>query len=101
MASIPQAIESYYSLTTPSVIPLYAGPLLFRSRRSETPNQADCTVSLRFMPRPRLAFNGAPMDCQTSKTLDRPGNLGGSDPWEDAESCRHSGSTPRSCVSAR
>ena len=33
--------------------------------------------------------------------LDRPGNLGGSDSWEDAESWRHSGSTPRSCVNAR
>ncbi len=34
-------------------------------------------------------------------TLDRPGDLGGSDPWEDAESCQHSGNIPRSCVSAR
>jgi hypothetical protein len=25
--------------------------------------------------------------------VDRPGDLGGSDPWEDAESCQHSGST--------
>ena len=28
--------------------------------------------------------------------LDRPGDLGGSDPREDAESCQHSGSTPKS-----
>jgi hypothetical protein len=35
------------------------------------------------------------------RKLDRPGDLGGSDPWEDAESCQHSGSTPRSCASAR
>jgi hypothetical protein len=33
--------------------------------------------------------------------LDRPGDLGGSDPWEDAESCLHSGSTPMSCANAR
>jgi hypothetical protein len=33
--------------------------------------------------------------------LDRPGDLGGSDPWEDAESCLHSGSIPMSCASAR
>jgi hypothetical protein len=33
--------------------------------------------------------------------LDRPGDLGGSDPWKDAESCLHSGSTPMSCVNAR
>jgi transposase len=26
--------------------------------------------------------------------MDRPGDLGGSDPWKDAESCLHSGSTP-------
>ena len=30
--------------------------------------------------------------------VDRPGDLGGSDSWEDAESCRHSGSIPRSCA---
>jgi hypothetical protein len=34
-------------------------------------------------------------------TVDRPGDLGGSDPWKDAESCLHSGNTPMSCVSAR
>jgi FtsK/SpoIIIE family len=33
--------------------------------------------------------------------LDRPGDLGGSDPWEDAESWQHSGNTLRSCASAR
>jgi hypothetical protein len=33
--------------------------------------------------------------------LDRPGDLGGSDPWKDAESCLHSGSTPMSCANAR
>src|SRR6266545_2880773 len=33
--------------------------------------------------------------------LDRPGDLGGSDSWEDAEPCQHSGSIPRSCASAR
>jgi hypothetical protein len=33
--------------------------------------------------------------------VDRPGDLGGSDPWEDAESCQHSGSTLMSCASAR
>ena len=32
--------------------------------------------------------------------MDRPGDLGGSDPWEDAESCQHNGSTPRSSASA-
>jgi hypothetical protein len=33
--------------------------------------------------------------------VNRPGDLGGSDPWKDAESCLHSGSTPMSCVNAR
>ena len=33
--------------------------------------------------------------------LDRPGDLGGSDPWKDAESCLHSGSTPMSCANAQ
>ena len=38
-----------------------------------------------------------------SKTtaLNRPGDLGGSDPWKDAESCLHSGSIPMSCANAR
>jgi len=33
--------------------------------------------------------------------MDRPGDLGGSDSWEDAEPCQHSGSTQWSCASAR
>jgi hypothetical protein len=33
--------------------------------------------------------------------VDHPGNLGGSDPWKDAESCRHRRSTRTSCASAR
>jgi len=33
--------------------------------------------------------------------LNRPGDLGGSDPWKDAEPCLHSGSTPMSCANAR
>jgi hypothetical protein len=33
--------------------------------------------------------------------LDRPGDLEALIPWEDAESCQHSESIPRSCVSAR
>ena len=38
---------------------------------------------------------------EDGQRLDHPGNLGGSDTWEDSESWRHSGSTPRSCVIAR
>ena len=38
---------------------------------------------------------------RTSPDVDRPGNLGGSDSWEDAGSWRHSGSIRRSCASAR
>jgi hypothetical protein len=34
-------------------------------------------------------------------SMDRPGDLGGSDPWKDAESCQHSGNTLMSCVNAR
>jgi hypothetical protein len=30
-----------------------------------------------------------------------PRDLGGPDPWKDAESCLHSGSTPMSCANAR
>ena len=35
------------------------------------------------------------------REVDRPGNRGGSDTWEDAGSWRHSGSTPRSLRSAQ
>ena len=38
---------------------------------------------------------GALTDGQRPNWLDRPGDLGGSDPWEDAESWQHSGSIPR------
>jgi hypothetical protein len=34
-------------------------------------------------------------------SVDRPGDLGGSDPWRGWEPCQHSGNTPRSCASAR
>jgi hypothetical protein len=33
--------------------------------------------------------------------VDHPGNLGGSDSWEDARSWRHSGGTRMSCANAR
>ena len=33
--------------------------------------------------------------------VDHPGNLGGSDTWEDSGPWRHSGSIRRSCVNAR
>jgi hypothetical protein len=35
------------------------------------------------------------------RALDRPGDLGGSDPWEDAELCLHSGSTRMSCANVQ
>jgi len=38
---------------------------------------------------------------RTRRRVDRPGDLGGSDPWRGWEPCRHSGGTPRSCASAR
>jgi hypothetical protein len=47
----------------------------------------------------RLELEGC--DITSRSGLDRPGNLGGSDTWEDSESWWHSGSIPRSCVNAR
>lgn len=41
------------------------------------------------------------MMAATAWGVDRPGDLGGSDPWKDAESCLHSGSTLMSCANAR
>lgn len=43
----------------------------------------------------------APESTSAWRTLDRPGDLGVYDPWEDAESCQHSASTPMSCANAR
>jgi uncharacterized protein with GYD domain len=48
----------------------------------------------------KVAASGAFASVSTTK-LDRPGDLGGSDPWKDAESCLHSGGTPMSCANAR
>jgi len=44
---------------------------------------------------------GSDADEVAADGVDRPGDLGGSDPWKDAESCLHSGSTPMSCASAQ
>jgi hypothetical protein len=53
-------------------------------------------------PRP---VHGAGIPCMPGSGPDRymghPGNLGGSDSWEDAGSWRHSGSTRMSCANAR
>jgi RNA-directed DNA polymerase len=50
-----------------------------------------------YIPKPGCAGRAA----AAFDSLDRPGDVGGSDPWKDAESCLHSGSTPMSCVNAR
>jgi hypothetical protein len=48
---------------------------------------------------------GHPLDRQLVEAqqvqVDRPGDLGGSDPWEDAELCLHSGSTRMSCANVQ
>src|SRR6266568_21439 len=49
----------------------------------------------------KVHFGLLSLKAYTKGELDRPGDLGGSDSWEDAEPCQHSGSTPRSCASAR
>ena len=51
--------------------------------------------------RQRIFKAAREQDWPKVRKLDRPGDLGGSDPWKDAESCLHSGSIPMSCVSAR
>src|SRR6266704_508161 len=52
-----------------------------------------------------MALMGRGPACSLTSKLqsgvDRPGDLGGSDSWEDAEPCQHSGSTQWSCASAR
>ena len=78
------------------------GPVLLNSRGAGwtgTRPPAAC-ISL---PRPPVSRSPGriPTCSATHSSLERPGNLGGSDPWEDAESWQHSGSTPRSCASAR
>lgn len=58
VATVPRAIDSYYSLATPSAVPLYAGPLLFPAPDDGTSEQADGTVSLELAPRPRVLMRG-------------------------------------------
>ena len=52
-------------------------------------------------PVPAIARLVAADEDTVRDVVDRPGDLGGSDPWKDAESCLHSGSTPMSCANAR
>jgi hypothetical protein len=47
------------------------------------------------------ARTATPPTATSTGTLDHPGNLGGSDTWEDSGPWRHSGSIRRSCVNAR
>lgn len=54
MAAIPRAIEPYYSLAEPTVIPLYAGPLLCLPPDGRAAEQTDGSVTLRLTPMPRI-----------------------------------------------
>ena len=58
-ASVLRAIEPYYSLATPSTVPLYAGPLLFQPGEGKTAEQVEGTISLELTPRPQVLVQGA------------------------------------------
>ena len=59
LATIPRAIEPYYSLTTPSAVPLYAGSLLPSSRAGGTSEHVDGTVSFQLAPQPHVLISAA------------------------------------------
>ena len=64
----------------------------------------DCQVPFRHLVMPVLfrTIYACGLRASEARLLrGPPGNLGGSDSWEDAGSCRHSGSTLMSCASAR
>ena len=58
-ASVLRAIEPYYSLATPSTVPLYAGPLLSQPGEGETAEQVEGTISLELTPRPQVLVQRA------------------------------------------
>src|SRR5215469_2765186 len=68
-------------------------PVLWRPARDAV------GLHTRFLARQVLADSSIAL--RTRCGLDHPGIFGGSDSWEDAGSWRHSGSTRRSCASAR
>jgi len=55
-AALPRAIEPYYSLNAPSVVPLYIGPLDFPPRHGGRVEQFEGTVSLGLTPRPQVVI---------------------------------------------
>ncbi len=57
LATIPKAIEPYYSLVSTLAIPLYAGSLIVPSRVGDTPEHVDGTVSLQLMPQPHVLMS--------------------------------------------
>jgi hypothetical protein len=59
LATIPKAIEPYYSLATPSAVPLYAGLLLLPSRAGGTAEHVDGTVSLQLTPHLHVLIRAA------------------------------------------
>lgn len=60
MAAIPRAIKPYYSLASPSAVPLYDGPLIFAVDDGGSPDQVGGAVSLELTPRPQVLFRGSP-----------------------------------------
>lgn len=69
-AAVSRAIEPYYSLTSASSVPLYAGPLLFPSGDGETGElHVNGTASLELMPQPQILLRA------TARRLLRLGEL--------------------------
>jgi hypothetical protein len=58
-AAIPRTVEPYYSLAEQTVIPLYAGPLLYPPHQERTAEQVDGTVALQMAPVPQILMRGA------------------------------------------
>jgi integrase/recombinase XerD len=70
----------------------------FRWMQSQDPVRMASCQQILAIPAKKHAQRGVNHLTVGQTRLDRPGDLGGSDSWEDAESCRHSGSIPRSCA---
>jgi transposase len=78
-----------------------------RKRHAKT-DKTDCRHLRMLLAEGRLPECWIPpgriLECRAlleTYQVDRPGNLGGSDSWEDAGLWRHSGSTQMSCANAR
>ena len=69
-AAIPRTVEPYYSLAEPTVISLYAGPLLYPPHQERSAEQVGGTVALQMPPCRRFSSRCSSGQFQLHDLLD-------------------------------